>query len=189
MKKSKKMQLGAMLAAMLLLFAIFTSMPASAYDDSGYKWEGTSAKYGWDWWQSIPSDWKNPIRNAAAEWNSAGSVFRFNEDFWTGNIYKVSLGSSGPPADSTIWFVSGTTTIIESRIRFNNDVSWSTIGEWNKYDVQNTATHEFGHWLQLNNLYGSGNTEKTMYYQEDYGETKKSTLEQDDKDGIIHIYG
>ncbi len=86
MKRSKGMQLGAMLAAMLLVFLVFAITPASAYVDLGKNWAGTSAVYGWDWWGSIPSDWKDPIRNAATTWNAAGSKFRFNEDFWTSNI-------------------------------------------------------------------------------------------------------
>lgn len=86
--KYKGRQFGAMLAAMLLVFLVFASTPVSAYIYDGYRWEGTSASYGWDWLGSIPSDWKYPIRNAAAAWNSAGSVFRFNENFWTANLYK-----------------------------------------------------------------------------------------------------
>ncbi len=81
MKKSKEIQLGAILAATLLLLVVFASMPASAYIAPGPRWAGTSTVYGWDWWGSIPSDWKPAIRNAASAWNSAGSVFRFNEDF------------------------------------------------------------------------------------------------------------
>lgn len=187
MKKSKGMQLGAMLAAMMLLLVVFASMPASAYSAPGYRWSGTSAYYGWDWWGSIPSDWKNPIRNAAGAWNTAGSVFRLNEDYWTGNIYKASLGTSGPLARTQGQLNGNTITSIQTT--FNSDKTWSTTGESGKNDVQNTATHEFGHWLVLGDLYGSGDTEITMYYTANLGETKKRTLEQDDKNGIIYIYG
>ncbi|MBE0428126.1 MAG: matrixin family metalloprotease [Nitrospirae bacterium] len=186
MKKSKGLQLGAMLAAMLLLFVVLASTPASAYS-AGPRWQGTSAYYGWDWWGSIPSDWKPAIRNAAATWNSAGSVFRLNEDFWTANVYKASLGVNGPQANTD---VSGSGQYITSvTTTFNGDKTWTTTGESNKHDVQDVATHEFGHWLFLYDLYGTGDTEKTMYGVGGPGVTKRRTLEQDDKDGIIYLYG
>lgn len=186
MNKRKGRGISGLLAVLLLLFVVFAPAPASAYDYSGYKWAGTSAVYGWDWWGSVPAEWKSSIRDAATTWNAAGSVFRLNEDFWTGNIYTAQLASN-VQADATIW-LSGN-TITSSRIRFNNQLSWSTTGESGKHDVQDVATHEFGHWLKLNDLYGSGDTEKTMYYAGSSGQTKRRTLEQDDKNGIIYIYG
>jgi len=42
--------------------------------------------------------------------------------------------------------------------------------------------------LSLGDLYGSGDTEKTMYGYSSPGETKKRTLHQDDIDGICYIY-
>lgn len=42
--------------------------------------------------------------------------------------------------------------------------------------------------MSLGDLYGSGDTEKTMYGYASLGETKKRTLHQDDIDGISYIY-
>ena len=67
---------------------------------------------------------------------------------------------------------------------FSNDVNSS-----NSYIVQNCITHEIGHLLGLHDLYDSTYTsEYTMYGATAKGETKKCTLEQDDKNGIIYIY-
>jgi len=54
--------------------------------------------------------------------------------------------------------------------------------------VRNVATHEFGHWLKLLDLDGIFDTQKTMYYQTNLGETKKRSLESDDISGIKAIY-
>jgi hypothetical protein len=55
-------------------------------------------------------------------------------------------------------------------------------------DVQNVATHESGHSLSLFDLYGGADTDKTMYGIIANGETKKRTLEQDDRDGVAYLY-
>lgn len=78
--------------------------------------------------------------------------------------------------------------IIDTDLVFNSHYSWSTSGASGLFDVQNVATHEFGHFLSLDDLYGSGDTAKTMYYNSDAGETKKRTLHSDDINGINFIY-
>jgi hypothetical protein len=55
-------------------------------------------------------------------------------------------------------------------------------------DVQNIATHELGHSLQLVDLYKSCNSDLTMFGYAGYGETEKRTLESSDEDGIRYIY-
>jgi hypothetical protein len=49
-------------------------------------------------------------------------------------------------------------------------------GDPESYDIQNVATHEFGHWIGLGDLYTSVNSELTMYGYGALGELKKSTL-------------
>ncbi len=74
-------------------------------------------------------------------------------------------------------------------IVFNgDDFSWSTSGESGKMDVQNIATHEIGHFLGLDDLYSSSDSEATMYGYAAPGETKKRTLTEDDKNGIRFLY-
>lgn len=66
--------------------------------------------------------------------------------------------------------------------------TWSCSGEAGKMDVQNVATHEAGHSLNLRDLYGSVDSEKTMYGNGVTGETKKQTLETDDIAGTRYVY-
>lgn len=183
----KKREISALLAALLLFLVVFASTPASAYVDVGIRWAGTSTVYGWDWWGSIPSDWKPAIREAAATWNAAGSKFRFNEYYWTGNIYKDQLGGDTQASTMRYWSVNDPNTLTGVDTTFNSNLEWSTTGNpapWQS-DVQDVATHEFGHWLVL------GDIEEWTYtmYGEGWGTIGRRTLEQDDKDGIIHIYG
>jgi hypothetical protein len=72
----------------------------------------------------------------------------------------------------------------------NSYYPWSTAsgGEAGKYDVQSVATHEFGHWLTLHDLFNSGDSEKTMYRWIAANEIKKRTLDSDDIAGIRYIY-
>lgn len=49
-------------------------------------------------------------------------------------------------------------------------------------------THELGHMLGLLDEYNGTYSESTMYYDTDYGETKKRTLEQDDLNGFNVIF-
>ena len=55
-------------------------------------------------------------------------------------------------------------------------------------DVQNIATHELGHSLNLSDVYGTADQEKTMYGFGTTEETKKCTLEAEDMAGIRWIY-
>jgi len=89
---------------------------------------------------------------------------------------------------ATTYYSYSGSTLTDCDTVFNTYYSWSTSGQAGYYDVQNIATHELGHWLQLNDLYGGGDTEKTMYGYSATGETKKRTLESDDLSGINYIY-
>jgi hypothetical protein len=55
-------------------------------------------------------------------------------------------------------------------------------------DLQNIETHEFGHWLVLNDLYTRPSSQQTMYGYSDYGETIKRDLASGDIAGILKIY-
>lgn len=78
--------------------------------------------------------------------------------------------------------------ILDCDITFNTYYSWSTSGGSTSFDVQSVVTHELGHWLKLNDLYGGSDTEKTMYGYISLGETKKRSLDTDDLNGINTIY-
>jgi len=88
----------------------------------------------------------------------------------------------------TWWNTSDPHTIIEFDIAFNTDYTWATDCSAGKYDVQSIGTHELGHALQLLDLYGTADTEKTMYGIGSAGDCKQRTLEPDDIAGICYIY-
>ncbi|MGB9594352.1 MAG: matrixin family metalloprotease, partial [Anaerolineae bacterium] len=87
------------------------------------------------------------------------------------------------------WYTSQPDRIIESDIVFNDlNYTWSTDGSPGTMDVQNIATHELGHSLVLLDLYGSADTHKTMYGFASNGETKKRSLEAEDRAAIAYVY-
>ena len=89
----------------------------------------------------------------------------------------------------TWWYTSYPNTIIEFDIEFDDwSYVWGTDGSVGEMDVQNIATHELGHALQLLDLYGTADTEKTMYGFSATGETKRRTLDTDDIAGMRYVY-
>ncbi len=74
---------------------------------------------------------------------------------------------------------------------------WSTSGSPYDYDVQNSATHEFGHAVGLGDITTFTEVQQqhqgqwnlvTMYKWSTYGDTFKRTLHQDDIDGFLARY-
>lgn len=86
--------------------------------------------------------------------------------------------------------------IIEFDIMFDTDFNWgyagdtseTELGDTSIMDLQNIATHEFGHGAGLADLYADECSEQTMYGYADYGETKKRTLNTGDIAGIQALY-
>jgi len=87
------------------------------------------------------------------------------------------------------YVVSG--LIIEEDTVFNDFYPWTTTGQTDRYDVQNAATHEAGHFLFLYDLTESGDEDQTMWWSIPSlptPETKKRTLEWGDRAGVRYIY-
>ncbi|WP_048124869.1 matrixin family metalloprotease [Methanosarcina lacustris] len=183
MKCSKKLLIGTLLLTALL---VNMASPASAYQYNGRYWHQGYAQYTKD--SSIPSSWSTPLASAANTWNNAGTNFFFYQISCNNKLYYKLLGDISILA-VTHEVYSGD-SMLSCTVDFNKDFGalWSTSGEQYHYDVQNVATHEFGHWLSLGDLYTSADTEKTMYYTISLGETKKRTLHSDDIAGIQSIY-
>ena len=138
---------------------------------------------------------------AANEWNQTGDAnFGFhiagtssatssshnslNECFWG--------TTSGSIATTTYWY-NGSKEILECDIVFNDGYDWGH-GSGAFFDVQNIATHELGHWLNLRDLYGNigdgmNDNGKTLYGFGAQNETIKQTLSAADVAGIRWIYG
>jgi len=203
MRGKKLITLGLTPAAFLLLFASL----ASGYKLSGYDWTYMTNPMGEDYLVNpncadLNGEELNAVKDAAQEWNTTGNAdfaftyggldtvsdYRYNSQ---NDILWVNR-NTGSVATTYIWTGVGRyrKRIYECDMVFNDrDYTWSIGGNGQVMDVQNVATHEFGHFLCLGDLYGSEDTEKTMYGYVSYGETKKRTLHPDDIAGIQAIYG
>jgi hypothetical protein len=167
----------------ILSIILLIPLTTNAYTYNGYKWSanGTTVDSGDASW---PWSWTSPLAAAMNTWNGTASPFTFS----VGNGHKFKVGTPLPGAVATTYLATGGSTINDAMTIFNQSLNFSTTGEANKYDIQNIATHELGHWLSLGDLSGAGDTLKTMYHQSNLGETLKRTLETDDINGINYIY-
>jgi len=176
----------------VLVVGMLLPVLSSAYVYPGYYWH--SGQAGYDYY-GVPASWWDAINAAADTWSNAGADFEFSWEIWSEDSIILYDLSGGIVASTTVWR-SGNSI---NRVRTKIDTSgreWSTWGESGKYDVQNVMTHEFGHWLTLGDITCQDSvdtddpyTEVTMYIYFEPGETKKRSLEEDDKLGIRSIYG
>jgi len=91
-------------------------------------------------------------------------------------------------AVTSFWFNPALKVIVDSDVVFSTHYDWSVIGATGKMDLQNIATHEFGH-NGLNDLYMSPSVKLTMYGYSNYGEIDKRDLGTGDISGIQELYG
>ncbi len=91
---------------------------------------------------------------------------------------------------TSIWYTRVGKQIVEFDMLLDTDFSWGD-GEGNPalMDLENIATHEFGHAVGLDDLYATTCTEVTMYGYSQEGEIKKRTLEPPDILGLQKMYG
>jgi len=86
--------------------------------------------------------------------------------------------------------------IVECDVVFDDEYTWgdagptseTELGDTSIMDLQNIATHEFGHGAGLDDLYESSCSEQTMYGYAEPGETKKRTLGSGDINGVYTLY-
>jgi hypothetical protein len=171
--------------------------PVAYYSYSGYHRADPSCNYYIN--SGLSQDWVNAITAGHAAWNGAGSRFAFGYLGGTSrtgptldgyNVINTGyLGTGGTIAQNAYWYNRRTKIVSENDITFNTYYQWTVGGTPTSFDIQNIATHELGHCLVLNDLYKDAQAEMTMYGYGAYNETKKRTLEQGDRDGIIKIYG
>ena len=142
------------------------------------------------------------IQNGADAWNGADACFAFtyggtsSQTSATFNGTNLVYFDTTPPdgggylAVCYRWFTGS--NITECDMVFNDlNYTWSGVGNplSFEHDIWNIAAHEFGHYLCLLDLYGGGDSAKTMYGSAGSGETLKRTLHSDDIAGIQAIYG
>lgn len=174
-----------LLLSIVMISLLIPVFLAHSYIYNGVKWSTNSVTVDFGS-ASIPSTWVTPIAQGITPWNNASSPFTFSAGSSNNDITVSNLGTGSALAIATV--ASSGSTISYVDLVFNSSFTWSTSGESGKYDVRNVATHEFGHFLSLADLSGGSDTEKTMYFSSDTGETKKRSLHSDDINGINFIY-
>jgi hypothetical protein len=142
---------------------------------------------------------RTAIQNSFATWeqrignvfSDVGSTNAKNTRFdGTNAIMWKRLGASTIGV-TYVWYSTSTKEVVEVDTAFNSRYPWaifdSQAGECQStpdaYDVQNIATHEFGHWVGLEDLYDDADKDLTMYGFGAGGELKKRTLGAGDKAG------
>lgn len=143
---------------------------------------------------SFSEESKNAFSLANSAWNNASGapfyITRLTTDNSATSLNRNDKNEVFKEVAGTNYFIMSTNTyytngkVVEFDIIVNTSYTWANNGSSSAYDIQNAATHEIGHALFSGDLYGSDDTEKTMYGYAALGETKKRTLESDDISGF-----
>lgn len=154
-------------------------------------WPSYTATYDFSASAPIPTHWQSAIISAAQTWNSVmSSGFILTYQTGSGNLIKCESPSN------TDWIASalpapegGPFTV--SDIKLNPAKNFDNPTVYPYYDIQNVATHEFGHWIKLEHATDPivDCSDATMYaYIGPNGETKKIDLSVYDVMGINYQY-
>jgi len=147
------------------------------------------------------------IRNALEEWNGVdGSSARFVEDAspaeqartdWSSASIHLALfdednsssffpPGSGIVAITPVWFSVASGQITDADVLFNgSQFEFTTAGESGRYDVQDVATHELGHFLGLDH---SGWAGASMYPYVSTAVIAHRSVSADDAHGVREVY-
>ena len=137
------------------------------------------------------------VQRGANTWNDVGADFTFQycgSCFSTGSsadgINCNTWGTTSGSLATTYYWYYETGQIVECDVVFNDNYTWSTDADTplGEYDVESVALHEFGHWLNLDDLYDIADSDKVMYGYLGSGDEVR-TLHSCDIDGICYIYG
>lgn len=161
----------------------------------GIRWQGDNVSFRVNANTADTALEGSSVGAAASTWSAAGG-FTFqnlgssavtdnsrdgqNSIFWSSTLLPV-----GMLAQASYWTSNG--IIYEADIAFNDYYNWGTGSSYSVYDVQSTALHELGHWLNLRDLYGD-DREKVLFGQGSPG-TQKRVLSAGDIAGLQWIYG
>lgn len=172
----------------------FPSMPVTYYinqngtPDADGEFQAIQAAF--QTWENVP--------NSRLDYSYGGTTSRvaspssqdgFNDCLWIESNWPYQSSSIAVNRYFFNTFLDAN-EIYEFDIFFNGvDFLWTTTGQAGRQDVQNLATHESGHSLNLQDIYGTADAEKTMYGYSPAGggETKKRTLEADDITGCRYV--
>lgn len=183
---------GRMKKIMAIAGLLATLLPGQvqAFSYSGRHWEGGNpVQVPVTIQSSVLGAWITPIARSMGAWNNAGAKFRFVAGNADHNVaFKNVWWSTNALAVTYIREIFGP-RITDRDTDISSRYPWDIDGRAGSYDIQNVMTHELGHWLTLNDLYGGSDYWKTMYGSAGPGETYKRSLDQDDINGIKSIYG
>jgi len=174
-----------------LALATWEAARAWSYDG---KWLSNSVRYRFHY--TVPSSMFAPTHAGANAWtNVTPSSWAWIYD--TTNGYFVKYGyvdGLGPALAVTGKIITGG-NITWMEITIDNAELWHTgsgIPPSNRYDLQSTMTHEFGHALGLLHTgypYCPNNTsDATMCPTQGLGAYHYRTLEGDDRNGVNSLY-
>ncbi|OGH07497.1 MAG: hypothetical protein A2W22_01105 [Candidatus Levybacteria bacterium RBG_16_35_11] len=155
--------------------------------------------YGLDWIELA-----NTINIASKTWDDATGTSLVNDltpdgtnsfgvyDGKNSVVFGDNVGDTGVIAQTIIWYYRGfggrPGQIVEFDMSLEEDFPWAMDGNPSVMDVQNIATHEFGHAFGLSDLYTSACSQQTMYGYSWVGDIEKRTLESGDIRGIRYLY-
>lgn len=135
----------------------------------------TAIDAAFDTWTAADSD--KVFSYAGLTKAQAGKLDFVNTISWKG------VSPSNAIAVTYIWYYSESGLVADVDTAFNKSYAWSWTpyttdcgGVVGTFDVQNIATHEFGHWIGLDDLYSSADQDLTMYGYGDTAELKKDSL-------------
>lgn len=175
---------------LVVVMGFTLSIPAQAATYTGHHWNFANPTYVPVTIKSnVPSAWNTAIARSMSSWNGANAKFRF-----------IAGSADHTVAYGNVWFAPDAlaityirewwgTRITDRDTDISSRYSWDVNGAYNTYDIQNVMTHEFGHWIELDDLYGSADYWRTMYYASQTGETYKRSLDPDEIGAIRIIYG
>jgi hypothetical protein len=141
------------------------------------------------WTDAEPNNWTTEYITTVPGTPVGGSDF-INTFCWR----DLSIDYPGAIAMTMIWYVPISRRVgiaVEIDTYMGTNWPWAikpaeVLGD--QMDVQNTATHEIGHWLVLDDLYDECSSELTMWGFSTWEETNKTTLGAGDKLGIQYVY-
>jgi hypothetical protein len=175
----------------------------TCYELMGIKWKNLPVSYTINTTNNkgLSTEQVKSILSTSAEtWDSNTTKELFSSNT-TGDVTFGTLDSKnaivfGPYPEpnviavTSVWYLRRTKEIVEFDMLFNDKWVWgdATVNP-SLMDLQNIATHEFGHAVGLADLYTDSCTFVTMYGYSKEGDVEKRTLEQPDITGLRAIYG
>ena len=157
---------------------------------------------------SVRSSLPGIVSNSFAAWNAATNGVSFSNAGNTSrnlsrndgqNIIAWNRLSRSTLGTTYIRYNSATGAVVDVDTILNSRQPWDWVdpdsvnpdkdcATNNAYDAQNILVHELGHWIGLEDLYGSSEEDLTMFGYGSKQELKKDTLESGDSLGAGKIY-